>query len=415
MAWNEPGGNRNDNDPWGTGGRRGGNDQGPPDLDEALKKGLDKLNKMLGGKGGNRSGGSSGGGGNSGSGGSGIGLGAVFALGAIIVVGYVLFQSFYTVDEQERAVVLRFGEYHRTENPGLQFKIPLIEEFTKVRVTNVRTAQSRGQMLTEDENLVSVDLQVQYRVSNARDYVLNVRDSNQALAFATDSALRHEVGSSVLDDVLTEGRAVLAINVEQRLQSFLEAYGTGLEIVQVNVESTQPPAAVQDAFREVQRAREDEQRFREEAETYRNRVVPEARGRAQRLLEEALAYRDEVVERARGETARFTELLGVYEMAPEVTRERMYLQALENVLSNTSKVLIDTESSGNMMYLPLDRLVSGQSSTSSSSSTSGQGNRTEGYSSGGIQQAEDIDALTERVMQELRGRQSTNNSSRTGR
>lgn len=410
MAWNEPGGNRNDNDPWGNGGRRGGNDQGPPDLDEALKKGLDKLNKMLGGKGNNRSGGSSGGGsGNSGSGG-GIGIGAVLAIGAIIILGYVVFQSVYTVDEQERAVVLRFGEYHRTENPGLQFKMPLIEDVTKVLVTNVRNAQSRGQMLTEDENLVSVDLQVQYRVSNARDYVLNVRDSNQALAFATDSALRHEVGSSVLDDVLTEGRAVLAINVEQRLQRFLEAYGTGLEIVQVNVESTQPPSAVQEAFREVQRAREDEQRFREEAETYRNRVVPEARGRAQRLIEEALAYRDEVVERARGETARFNEMLSVYEMAPGVTRERMYLQALENVLSNTSKVLIDTESSGNMMFLPLDRLVSGQSSSSS-----GQGNRTGGFGAGGIQQAEDIDDLTERVMQELRGRQSSNSSSRTGR
>lgn len=408
MAWNEPGGNRNDNDPWGN-GRRGGNDQGPPDLDEALKKGLDKLNKMLGGKGNNRSGGGSS---NNGGGSSGVvGVGVVLALGAIIIAGYVLFQSFYVVDEQERAVVLRFGEYHRTENPGLRFKIPLIEDATRVRVTNIRNAQSRGQMLTEDENLVTVDLQVQYRVSNARDYVLNVRDSNQALAFATDSALRHEVGSSVLDEVLTEGRAVLAINVEQRLQRFLEAYGTGLEIVQVNVESTQPPAAVQEAFREVQRAREDEQRFREEAETYRNRVVPEARGRAQRLIEEALAYRDEVVERAQGETARFSQLLEVYEMAPGVTRDRMYLQALENVLSNTSKVLVDTQSSGNMMYIPLDRLVSGQAGTASSPAS--QGARTE-QSPAGIPQAEDIDALTERVMQELRGR-GTNNTSRTGR
>jgi membrane protease subunit HflK len=389
MAWNEPGGNRNDNDPWGTGGGRRGNDQGPPDLDEALKKGLDKLNRMLGGKGG-KSGGSSGG-----RGGSAGGLGGILALAVILVAGYVIFQSFYTVDEQERAVVLRFGEYHKTESPGLRFKVPLIDNVTKVRVTNVRTASSSGQMLTQDENLVTVDLQVQYRVGNAEAYVLNVRDSNQALAFATDSAIRHEVGSSTLDDVLTEGRAELAVRVEQRLQAFLKDYGTGLELVRVNVESTQPPPAVQDAFREVQRAREDEQQVKEEAETYRNKIVPEARGQAQRLIEEASAYKEQVIERARGETARFRELLAVYQMAPTVTRERMYLQTVETVLANSSKILVDTESSGNIMYLPLDRL------------TQGSLPRTGGGSSGGNQGNVDIQTLTDQVLQELRNRQDT--------
>ncbi|MBS8240633.1 FtsH protease activity modulator HflK [Marinobacter lipolyticus] len=390
MAWNEPGGNRNDNDPWGTGGGRRGNDQGPPDLDEALKKGLDKLNKLLGGKG-SRSGGS-GGGSSSGSGG---GFGAILALAGILVVGYIIFQSFYTVDEQERAVVLRFGEFSRTESPGLRFKVPLIDDVTKVRVTNVRTAESSGQMLTQDENLVTVDLQVQYRVGDARAYVLNIRDSNEALAFATDSALRHEVGSSTLDQVLTEGRAELAVRVEQRLQTFLRDYGAGLEIVRVNVESTQPPDAVQDAFREVQRAREDEQRVKEEAETYRNKVVPEARGQAQRMIEEALAYKQEVIERANGETSRFLAMLDVYRAAPEVTRERMYLQALESVLSSTSKVLVDTESSGNMMYLPLDRLTQGRMAGGSNSSADG--------SDGQV----NIQTLTDQVIQELRGRQET--------
>jgi len=391
MAWNEPGGNRNDNDPWGTGGGRRGNDQGPPDLDEALKKGLEKLNRMLGGKGGN-----SGNSGGSSSGGSAGGFGAVIALAAILALGYVVFQSFYTVDEQERAVVLRFGEYSTTENPGLRFKVPLIDRVYKVGVTNVRTAQSSGQMLTMDENLVTVDLQVQYRVGNARDYVLNVRDSNEALSFATDSALRHEVGSSTLDEVLTEGRAELAIRVEQRLQSFLREYGAGLEVVRVNVESTQPPSAVQDAFREVQRAREDEQRLKEEAETYRNRIVPEARGQAQRLIEEANAYLEEVVERARGESSRFTQLLEVYEIAPNVTRERMYIQAVEQVLANSSKIFIDTESSGNMMYLPLDRLMQGTGGSSSSSRSSSSGNQA------------DIGTLADQVLQELRTRQDTN-------
>lgn len=346
---------------------------------------------MLGGKGGN-----SGNSGGSSSGGSAGGFGAVIALAAILALGYVVFQSFYTVDEQERAVVLRFGEYSTTENPGLRFKVPLIDRVYKVGVTNVRTAQSSGQMLTMDENLVTVDLQVQYRVGNARDYVLNVRDSNEALSFATDSALRHEVGSSTLDEVLTEGRAELAIRVEQRLQSFLREYGAGLEVVRVNVESTQPPSAVQDAFREVQRAREDEQRLKEEAETYRNRIVPEARGQAQRLIEEANAYLEEVVERARGESSRFTQLLEVYEIAPAVTRERMYIQAVEQVLANSSKIFIDTESSGNMMYLPLDRLMQGTGGSSSSS-----------RSSGGSNQA-DIGMLTDQVLQELRSRQDTN-------
>ncbi|PPK53020.1 FtsH protease activity modulator HflK [Marinobacter persicus] len=392
MAWNEPGGNRNDNDPWGTGGGRGGNDQGPPDLDEALKKGLDKLNRMLGGKGGNS--GNSGGGKSSGGG----GFGAILAVVAILAVGYVIFQSFYTVDEQERAVVLRFGEYNRTENPGLRFKVPLIDNVTKVRVTNVRSAESSGQMLTQDENLVTVDLQVQYRVSNAEAYVLNVRDSNQALAFATDSALRHEVGSSSLDDVLTEGRAELAIRIEQRLQNFLRDYGAGLDVVRVNVESTQPPSAVQDSFREVQRAREDEQRLKEEAETYRNKIVPEARGQAQRLIEEANAYKQEVIERARGETARFKQLLAVYEAAPVVTRERMYLQAVENVLSNSSKILVDTESSGNMMYLPLDRLTQNRLPANSSQSSGNSNNA----------QQVDIQALTDQVLQEVQSRQNAN-------
>ncbi|ROU02013.1 FtsH protease activity modulator HflK [Marinobacter sp. R17] len=390
MAWNEPGGNRNDNDPWGSGGRRG-NDQGPPDLDEALRKGLDKLNKLLGGKKGGSNGGGSGGDGSS------SGFGAVLAILGILIVGYVIYQSFYTVDEQERAVVLRFGKYHTTENPGLRFKVPIIDDVTKVRVTNVRTAESEGQMLTQDENLVSVDLQIQYRVENARDYVLNVRDSNQALAFATDSALRHEVGSAGLDEVLTEGRAALAINVEQRLQSFLEKYGTGLQIVKVNVESTQPPSEVQEAFREVQRAKEDEQRLVEEAETYRNKVVPEARGRAQRLIEEANAYKQEVTERAKGETARFVQLLNVYKDAPVVTRDRMYLDTMQKVFSSTSKVLVDTESSNNLMYLPLDRLAGSSKSSSSDSSTSD-------YSGSNT----DIQKLTDQVLDEIRQR---NNSS----
>jgi membrane protease subunit HflK len=390
MAWNEPGGNRNDQDPWGT-GRRGGGNQGPPDLDEALKKGLEKLNKLFGGKGGRGSGGKRGGG-------SGGGMGPVLAILAIVVVGFLLVQSVYTVDEQERAVVLRFGKFHQTVGPGLQFRLPLFDDVRKVQVTNVRSAETTKEMLTEDENIVDVDLQVQYRVSDAKDYVLNVRDPSETLRYATDSSLRHEVGGADLDEVLTVGRAELAIQVEQRLQSFLDKYGSGLDIIKVNVESTQPPEEVQSAFEDVQRAREDEQRLIEEAQTYRNRVVPEARGQAQRMIEEATAYKAQIVETAAGETQRFLAVLDVFQEYPEVTRERLYIETMEKVLGRSNKILVDVKGGNNMMYLPLDRLVKNRNENAGTGTGSDTGTRA----------AMDMDALTDRVIQELRNRQDSN-------
>lgn len=346
MAWNEPGGNRNDKDPWG-GGRRGGGDQGPPDLDEALKRGLEKLNRIL-----------SGGGGSSGKGGSaGSGSNFIFALLAAILVIAGIWSSFYTVDERERAVVLRFGKYLTTESPGLRFKLPLIDRVYKTAVTNINTITSRGEMLTQDENIVEVNLSVQYKIDDARSYVLNVRNPEESLAYATDSSLRHEVGSSELHQVLTEGRTELGVRIGQRLQQFLDNYTTGLRVVKVNVESTQPPREVQAAFQDVQRAREDEQRVKEEAERYRNKVVPEARGRAQRMLEEATAYKQEVMDRAKGDTSRYLSILGVYRQAPEVTRDRMYLDTMERVMSQTSKVMVDVAEGNNVMFLPLDKLA----------------------------------------------------------
>ncbi|MAL97518.1 MAG: FtsH protease activity modulator HflK [Alteromonadaceae bacterium] len=388
MAWNEPGGNRNDQDPWGT-GRRGGGDQGPPDLDEALRKGLDKINKLFGGKGGGGQGGKRGS--------SGSGFGPILAIIAIVAVGFLVVQSVYTVDEQERAVVLRFGKYHKTVNPGLQFRIPLIDDVRKVQVTNVRSTQTSKQMLTEDENIVNVDLQVQYRISDAQAYVLNVRDPSETLRFATDSSLRHEVGGSDLDEVLTTGRAALAVQVQQRLQSFLDAYGAGLQVVKVNVESTQPPQQVQAAFEDVQRAREDEQRLIEEAQTYRNRVVPEARGRAQRMIEEGTAYRAQIVETAAGETQRFLALLDVFAESPDVTRERLYIETMEKVLGRTSKILVDVDGGNNMMYLPLDRLTQGRVNNE----------QTEGAPDISDTAALDMETLTDRVIQELQNRQGT--------
>jgi membrane protease subunit HflK len=375
MAWNEPGGgnNSNDQDPWGSGGNGGGGGnrggkQGPPDLDEALRKLQDSLNNLFGsGKRSNRNGGSGG----SSAGGAGI-PGWMWALGLVLILGFWVFKAVYMVNEQEQAVVLRFGEYHRTVGPGLHLYFPPIEKKFQRNVTQVRSYRQQGQMLTEDENIVEVPVAIQYRISNLENFVLKVEDPETSLRHATESAVRHVVGSTPMHQVLTEGREQMAVEVTERLQRYLDSYNTGIAVTQVNIENAQAPAEVQDAFDDVIRAKEDEVRARNQAEAYANGVIPEARGRAQRMLEEANGYRDEVVARAEGEARRFDLLLEQYVLAPDVLRERMYIEAMQNVLSNTSKVLVaGGEGSNNLLYLPLDKLTSQSGSGSSSSSSSG--------------------------------------------
>lgn len=351
MAWNEPGNNGNQRDPWGGGGS--GGDQGPPDLDEVIRSLNKKLNGLFG-KGG--SGGSNGG--NAGAS-SGV-LGLLF--GAIFVIWFGL--GIYQVNQQELAVVLRFGKYHDTVEPGLQWNPPLIDEVTKINVTRVRSSTHSGLMLTEDENMINVELSVQYTVSNPKDFLLAVRDPELSLHHATESALRHVVGSSVMHDVLTDGRENIAIEIQARLQNYLNDYTTGIQVAKVNVEETRPPREVQAAFDDVIKAREDEQRVKNEAEAYANGIVPEARGMAQRLIEEANAYKQSVIAQAQGQAARFEALLAEYKRAPAVTRERLYIEAIESVMSNSSKVMVDVEGGNNMMYLPLDKIVGSSSGAS---------------------------------------------------
>lgn len=339
MAWNEPGGS--DKDPWG--GKRG--NDGPPDLDEALKKFQEKLGGIFGGGG---SGGSSQGGGLSGS-------ALVFIL-VIVAVVYGLF-GFYQVNEQEKAVVLRFGVYSTTAGAGLHWNPPLVDNVTKVNVTKVRSHSTRGEMLTQDLNIVEVNLSVQYRISDAKSFVLRVRDPEASLAQAMDSALRHVVGSTEMHEVLTEGREQMAIDVQTRLQDYLNAYETGIEVDKINVEETTPPREVQAAFDDVNKAREDEERLKNEAQAYANGIIPEARGAAQRVIEEAMAYREQKVAEADGEAKRFEQLLAEYNKAPEVTRERLYIEAVQDVMANSSKVLVDVKGGNNMLYLPLDKMI----------------------------------------------------------
>lgn len=382
MAWNEPGGGNNPKDPWG-----GGN-QGPPDLDEALKKLQEKMGGLFGG-------GSSGGG----AGGKISGTLLMALLALVLVVWGVL--GFYQVDEQERGVVLRFGKYQDTVMPGLHWNPPLIDQVTVINATRVRAVSFDEIMLTQDENIIEVRLSVQYAVEDPEKFVLKVREPERSLQHATQSALRHVVGDNGMDVALTTGRAQIAIDVKSRLQRYLDLYETGIDIKQVNVDESKPPTQVQAAFDDVIKAREDEERVKNEAQSYANGIVPEARGAAQRQIEEASAYRERVIARARGEAERFSDLLAEYQKAPVVTRERLYLDAVQDVFAKTSKIMVDVEGGNNVMYLPLDKL------------------RPQGDGSGRARQVEvdssNIRELTDAVMEQLRRDNAASNNRRGGR
>ena len=355
MAWNEPGGNnQGDKDPWGN-----KNDQGPPDLDEAFKKLQNNLSQMFGGK----SGGSGGSGG-----GSSLKMNSGMIGGLIIlaIVGWAL-SGVYTLDEKERGVVLRLGKVNdEILLPGLHLNPPIVDQVMFESVTDVKSIQHNSEMLTEDENIVKVNMQVQYVVSDVKEYLLRVSNPVQSLYQSTESALRHEVGSALMNDVLTSGRAELGIKVKDRIQTYMNRYTTGIEVTQVVIDETAPPDAVRAAFDDVIKAREDEVREKNEATAYANQVVPEARGEAQRLVEQALGYKERVVARARGEAARFNALYAEYELAPEVTRERLYLDTMESVMANSTKVMVDVEGGNNLLYLPLDKLINQTQNNSNS-------------------------------------------------
>ncbi len=331
MAWDKPSGDQKPNDSWGG---------GSADFSgafQSLKKILDNF-------------------------GQGGGSGWRTTLGLTVVAALVwgLF-GIYQLDQQERAVILRFGKFHNVVQPGLRWNPPLIDRVHKINVTKVYSQPYNGQMLTEDENIVDIKITVQYRVSDPKQFVLRVRDPIRSLQHAIESALRHVVGGTIIDQVITLGREQVAIDVRGRLQTYLDVYETGISVFQVNINEADPPQDVKGAFDDVNRALEDEERYKNEAEAYANEVVPRARGYAKRALEEAEAYRQEVIARAEGEATRFQKLLDEYRKAPLVTRKRLYLDAVQSVLGKTSKVMVDVEEGGNLLYLPLDQLRRGSS------------------------------------------------------
>ncbi len=341
MAWNEPGNNGGqDKDPWGN---RKGRDQGPPDLDEVFGKLSRKLSSLFGGKGPS-------------AGGSGaMGVGVVLAVG-IAVWGV---SGFYTIGEAERGVVLRFGEFSHIVQPGLNWKPNFIDEVETVNIQAIRSLRGSGDMLTKDENVVRVEMDVQYRIASPEKYLYSVTNADDSLRQATDSALRAVIGDAIMDEILTTGRQQIRQRTQQEINRIIDRYDMGILVVDVNFDTARPPEQVKDAFDDAIAAREDEERFTREAEAYRNDVLPKATGRAERLKKEALGYQQKTVNEAKGDIAQFEKLLPEYQAAPEVTRNRLYLDTMEKVYSNTSKVLIDSKQGGNnLLYLPLDKLMS---------------------------------------------------------
>jgi membrane protease subunit HflK len=342
MAWNEPGGNNND--PWKN---KGGRDQGPPDLDEVFKNLMSKFGKFGGGGNGSSSGKTFGG----------IGAAIIFAI-LVIVWGL---SGVYTIREAERGVVLRFGEFSKFVEPGLQWKPTFIDTVRPVDVQTIRSMPSSGSMLTEDENVVRVSMEVQYRIIEPYKYSFAVTSPEESLSQAFDSAIRYVVGHSKMDSVLTSGRELARQSVRDELNGIIESYDMGLAVVDLNFKDARPPEEVKAAFDDAIAAQEDEQRFINEAEAYSREIEPRARGQVNRMGQEAQAYKEQVTLKAQGEIARFEELLPQYLAAPEVTRTRIYLETMEQVYSSTSKILVDTEGTGNMMYLPLDKILERQS------------------------------------------------------
>ena len=349
MPWNEPGrGGGNGKDPWKGGGQQ------PPDLDEVFANVQNRLKKIMGG--------SDGGGGGSQGNLGGPGMGGIVALILVLAGIWTAWNSVHIVDESERGVVLRFGDYNRTLMPGLRFTFPApVETLTKVNVAQVRSQENRARMLTSDENLIELGFAMQYRVLDPAAFLFEIAQPESTLAEASDSAIREVVGTNQMDFILEQGRGEIATAARVLLQQILQRYNAGIEILSFNLQLVRPPNQVQAAFDDVVRAREDQVRFANEAQAYANQEIPEARGRAARVREQAEGYRDSVIAQAEGEADRFVAVFEEYAKAPEVTRQRLYLQELESLYSNTPKVLLDVNSSNNMLYLPLDRLASGQS------------------------------------------------------
>lgn len=347
MAWNEPGGNSGGKrNPWGGGNKP---EQGPPDLDEVLRNLQRRLAGLFGGSGG----------GNRTLGGTGPGRG--FGIGTIVLVLAAIwaFSGLYTVDAAERGVILRFGKHVATTMPGLRWHLPWpIETKQIVNIQTIESFAEQTRMLTSDENLVDINMEVQFRRANPLDYAFNVHRPEETLKEVSESAIREIIGRSKLDAVLESGRQEIVAKTRELIQRTLDAYKVGLEVTAVNLQDVKVPAEVAPAQQDAIKAREDRDRLSLQAQAYSNDLIPRARGAAVRQVQEAQAYRARKIANAEGEANRFLALLSEYEQAPAVTRERLYLETVERVLASSKKVVLATQGgAGNLIYLPIDKLL----------------------------------------------------------
>jgi membrane protease subunit HflK len=336
MAWNEPGDDKRD--PWGG---RGGS-AGPPDLDDIVRKLRDRMNRLFGSRGGGK--------------GSMPSI-SLSLIAALLVVVWAL-SGIYLIQPAERGVVLRLGTFKPPlTGPGPHWYMRFIETVEKVDVDHVRTVSHRAKILTRDENIIQVELAVQYQVKDAKDYLFQVRDPDYTLQEATESALREVIGGIPMDTFLTGGRGEIVRQTKELIQTILDRYQTGLMLTSVNLQDPQPPEEVQGAFQDAIKAQEDEVKFKNQAQAYARDIVPRARGEAARMREEAMGYKEQVIAQAEGETSRFLQTLKEYEKSPEITRKRLYLETMETVLTSTSKVVMQAQDGNSLMYLPLDKLM----------------------------------------------------------
>jgi membrane protease subunit HflK len=348
------------NDPnWGR--RPGGGNQGPPDLEELWRNLNRKLEGLFGRRGGD---------GNAGGGRSPRRMGGGLGLLAALVVVVWLASGFYIVPEGQRGVVLRFGKLVETTMPGPRWHLPYpVESAEVVNLLGVRTVEvgyrnnvkskvlKESLMLTDDENIIDVQFAVQYVLKSPADYLFNSREPDETVLQAAETAVREIVGKSSMDFVLYEGRAEVASRSHKLMQAILDRYGTGINISKVTMQNAQPPEQVQAAFDDAVRASQDRERQKNEGQAYANDVIPKARGMAARLKEESEGYRQRVIERAEGDASRFRQIVTEYSKAPQVTRDRLYIEAMQEILSNSSKVLVDQKGGNNLLYLPLDKLM----------------------------------------------------------
>ena len=348
MAWNEPNGNK---DPWGR------KKQTSSELDDIVKNFSKFLNGMF----------ETGGGSGEGPTKKNVGI-----LASVILVIYFL-SGVYIVNDGERGVVLQFGEFVTIQGPGPHWVPRIIQGYEIVDVSRIRSVQQKAVMLTEDENIVSVNFAIQYDIKDASNFIFNLRDPDETLRASGESAIREVLGKNKMDFVITEGRESIAASTKQLLQTVLDDYKSGINVQTVNILEAQPPEQVQDAFADAIRAREDEQRYINEAVAYKNEIIPLARGEAKQILEEAKAYKVKLIKSAEGEALRFKQLFTEYEKSPTVTRERLYLESVESVLGNTTKVMIDLEGGNNLLYLPLDKILEQKKSSESDNSINNSG------------------------------------------